>query len=115
MLTPIGCCFGGNHDTGLIAEIFNQCGADIDIPGTGNASCALVGIEPVFINGSGFRAVVGAAELNNLARIAIGFKIIFKINLCAARFFKKSVPYAVHRLRPFAQSRFLMRLTGCAF
>ncbi len=44
---PIGCCFGGNHDAGLIAEIFNQCGADIDISGTGNASCALVGIEAV--------------------------------------------------------------------
>ena len=76
-------CFGGNHNTGLITKMLNQCGANIDVSGASDTACALVGSQPVFIYGRGFSAVVGAAELNNLARIAVDLQVLIKVSLSA--------------------------------
>ena len=78
--------FGGNQDAGLIAEVFYQRGANVDVAGACNTACASIGRQPVLINGSGFRTVVAAAELHDLAGVAMGYQIVLQVNLGAARF-----------------------------
>ena len=68
-----GSGFSGDHDAALVAEMFNQCCANIDVSGASDAACALIGCKPFLINARSFRTVIGPAELNDLPRVAVSF------------------------------------------
>ena len=71
---PLRRRFRGQHHSGMIPEIFNQCGAAVDGSRTGNASGFNVGFEPLVDDLPGFPAGVGTVEQDDLPGVTVRFQ-----------------------------------------
>lgn len=70
----------------MIAEVFDQCSADIHGPPPRHSATGLVVGGPTFVEGGGVRPAVRAIEEHHLPGVTIGFQKRLEMILRASRF-----------------------------